>query len=84
MTTFDKYSILKIINVAVNEVRKAEAKQQDLLLGQKYVFLKNCKNLTESQLKTLNSLESMPRLNLKRVRAYHIRENFQETYKEET
>jgi transposase len=82
--TFDKYHIMKIINVAVDEVRKAEAKQQDLLRGQKYVFLKNRQNLTESQLKTLNSLESMPRLNLKTVRAYHIRENFQEIYKEET
>ncbi len=82
--TFDKYHIMKILNVAVDEVRKAEAKQQDLLRGQKYVFLKNRKNLTESQLKTLNSLEAMPRLNLKTVRAYHIRENFQEIYKEET
>ena len=26
----------------------------------------------------------MPRLNLKTMRAYHIRENFQEIYKEET
>ena len=82
--TFDKYHIMKIINAAVDEVRKAEAKQQDLLRGQKYVFLKNRKNLTESQLKTLHSLESMPRLNLKTVRAYHVRENFQEIYKEET
>lgn len=84
LITFDKYHIMKVINVAVDEVRKAEAKQQNLLRGQKYVFLKNRKNLTESQLKTLHSLESMPRLNLKAVRAYHIRENFQEIYKEET
>jgi len=84
LITFDKYHIMKVINVAVDEVRKAEAKQQDLLRGQKYVFLKNRKNLTESQLNTLHSLESMSRLNLKTVRAYHIRENFQEIYKEET
>jgi transposase len=84
LITFDKYHIMKVINAAVDEVRKAEAKQQDLLRGQKYVFLKNRKNLTEPQLKTLHSLESMPRLNLKTVRAYHVRENFQEIYKEET
>ena len=84
LITFDKYHIMKVVNVAVDKVRKAEAKQQDLLRGQKYVFLKNRQNLTESQLKTLHSLESMPRLNLKTVRAYHIRENFQEIYKEET
>jgi transposase len=82
--TFDKYHILKIINAAVDGVRKAETHKQDILRGQKYLFLKNRENLTESQLKTLQSIESIPRLNLKTMRAYHIRENFQEIYKEET
>lgn len=82
--TFDKYHVMKIINTAVDDVRKAEAQQQDLLRGQKYLFLKNRENLTESQRTTLKAIESMPRLNLKTVRAYHIRENFQEIYKEET
>jgi transposase len=81
--TFDKYPIMKIINTAVDDVRKAETKEQDLLRGQKYLFLKNRQNLTESQLTTLKTIESIPRLNLKTVRAYHIRENFQEIYKEE-
>jgi len=75
--TFDKYHIMKIIHTAVDEVRKAEGKQQDLLRGQKYIFWKNRQNLTEAQRTRLASLESMPRLNLKTVRAYHIRENFQ-------
>jgi transposase len=82
--TFDKYHIMKIINTAVDDVRKTETKEQDLLRGQKYLFLKNRQNLTESQLMTLKTIESMPRLNLKTVRAYHIRENFQEIYKEGT
>ena len=82
--TFDKCHIMKIINTAVDDVRKAETKEQDLLRGQKYLFLKNRQNLTESQLTALKTIESMPRLNLKTVRAYHIRENFQEIYKEET
>jgi transposase len=82
--TFDKYHIMKIINTAVDAVRKTEIKEQDLLRGQKYLFLKNRENLTETQIKTLNAIESMPRLNLKTVRAYHIRENFQDIYKEET
>jgi transposase len=54
------------------------------LKGQKYLFLKNRDNLTEFQLQTLQSIESIPKLNLKTMRAYHIRENFQEIYKEET
>jgi len=63
---------MKIINAAVDSVRKAEAKEQYLLRGQKYLFLKNRDNLTESQRKSLNTIESMPRINLKTVRAYHI------------
>ena len=82
--TFDKYHIMKIIGTAVDDVRKAEVKQQDLLRGQKYLFLKNRQNLTESQRVALKTIESMPRLNLKTVRAYHIRENFQEIYKEQS
>jgi transposase len=82
--TFDKYHIMKIISTAVDDVRKAEVKEQDLLRGQKCLFLKNRQSLTESQLMALKTIESMPRLNLKTVRAYHIRENFQEIYKEVT
>jgi transposase len=82
--TFDKFHIMKIINKAVDEVRKVEAKEQEVLRGQKYLFLKNRERLTESQMEALKAIESMPRLNLKTVRAYHIRENFQGIYQEET
>jgi transposase len=82
--TFDKYHIMKIISTAVDDVRKAEVKEQDLLRGQKCLFLKNRQSLTESQLMALKTIESMPRFNLKTVRAYHICENFQEIYKEVT
>lgn len=80
--TFDKYHIMKIINSAVDKVRKAEVKIQDILRGQKYIFLKNRKNLTQSQLAALKYIESMPKINLKTIRAYHIRENFQQIYEE--
>jgi transposase len=80
--TFDKFHIMKIINKAVDEVRKTETKEQDILCGQKYLFLKNRDNLTESQRDILKAMEAMPRLNLKTVKAFHIRENFQEIYKE--
>ena len=82
--TFDKYHIMKVINEAVDAVRKAETKEQNILRGQKYLFLKNRQNLTETQLKALQTIESLSKLNLKTVRAYHMRENFQEIYKEET
>jgi len=82
--TFDRYHIMKLINAAVDSVRKAETKGKRLLRGQKYLFLKNRENLTESKRNALHAIESMLRINLKIVRAYHIRENFQEIYKEET
>ena len=82
--TFDKYHIMKLINTAVDEVRKAETKEQNILRGQRYLFLKNRENLTETQLKSLQAIESMSKLNLRTVKAYHIRENFQGIYKEAT
>ena len=82
--TFDKFHIMKIINKAVDDVRKAEVGEQEILRGQKYLFLKNRERLTVGQEKALREIESMPRLNLKTMRAYHIRENFQGIYKEKT
>jgi transposase len=82
--TFDKFHIMKIINKAVDTVRKEESKTNEILRGQKYLFLKNRDNLTEAQAKSLRGIESMPRMNLKTVKAFHLRENFQEIYKEPT
>ena len=77
--TFDKFHILKVINEAVDKVRKEEATQQIELKGNRYLFLKNNKNLTKKQRVKLNEL-SISKLNLKSVRALHIRENFQDIY----
>ena len=77
--TFDKFHIIKIINKAVNEVRKLESSLNPLLKGQKYVFLKNKINLTKKQHDQLECL-SLPKLKLKSVRALLIRESFQEIY----
>jgi len=81
--TFDKFHILKIINQAVDEVRRQEVATHPILVNARYVLLKNQENLTKDQQKKLDDLE-MSKLNLKSVRALHIRENFQEIYKAET
>ncbi len=78
--TSDKFHIMKILNAAVDEVRKKEIKEQNMLRGTRYLWLKNRENLTETQKETLRTFESMPRQNLKTIRALHIRENFQESY----
>ena len=77
--TFDKFHILKIINEAVDKVRKEEVKQQHELKGNRYLFLKNNNNLTKKQKAKLEELK-ISKLNLKSIRALHIRENFQEIY----
>lgn len=81
--TFDKFHILKIINNAVNTVRKQEAASQPLLKKTKYIFLKNGDNLSAIQRKKLEDL-SLSKLNIKSVRALRIREAFQAIYNAET
>jgi transposase len=79
--TFDKFHVMKIINEAVDTVRKNEVHHNSILRKTKYLFLKNRENLASIQLNRLEALENMPKLNLKTIRALHIRENFQEIYK---
>jgi transposase len=77
--TFDKFHILKIINSEVNKVRRAEAIDNPLLKNSRYVLLKNDINLTSKQRAKKEEL-LMPKLNLKSVKAMHIRKNFQQIY----
>ncbi len=81
--TFDEFHILKIINDAVDEVRKEEAKNFGILKNTKYTFMKNNKSITKKQLRKLAEL-SISRMNLKSMQALHIRENFQEIYHAQT
>ena len=77
--TFDKFHILKIINEAVNSVRKQELKTNNLLKGTKYIWLKNPANLTVKQKEKLDSL-TMSNMSMKTMRAYNIRQSFQDIY----
>ena len=81
--TFDKFHVMKLINEAVDKVRREEAKTTPLLKGTRYIFLKNAANLTVKQQATREAL-SLSKLNLKSVRAMHIRETFQQIYVAET
>ena len=78
--TFDKFHIMKIINKAVDHVRRDEISIQPILTNARYALLKNEKNLTKNQKDKLEELK-LSKLNLKSIRALHIRENFQEIYK---
>lgn len=81
--TFDKFHILKIINEAVDSVRKEEVSSNNVLKGTKYIWLKNYNNLTQKQKEQLDEL-SMSNMNIKTMRAYNIRLSFQEIYQANT
>jgi len=77
--TFDKFHAVKIINDAVDQVRRAEQKQQGVLRGTRYIWLRNPDNLSERQRSTL---EALPTRHLKTARAYQIRLAFQDLYEQ--
>lgn len=77
--TFDKFHIIKLINTAVDEVRREEVATHPVLKRARYVVLKNNGNLTEHERAKLEEI-SLSKLNLKTVRALRIRESFQDIY----
>ena len=77
--TFDKFHILKLINEAVDKVRRAEAATNPLLKGTRFIFMKNETNLTIKQKQEKEAL-CISKQNLKSLRALNIRETFQQIY----
>ncbi len=76
--TFDKFHVIKLLNEGVDEVRRAEVKENEILKSTRYLWLKNEGNLTSKQSEQFDELSQM---NLTTVRAYHIKVNFQEFYR---
>jgi len=75
--TFDKFHAVKIVNDAVDQVRRAEQKAQSLLRGTRYIWLRNPTTLSDRQRATLDALSTR---HLKTARAYQIRPAFQDLY----
>lgn len=82
--TFDKFHVIKLLNEAVGKVRNAESKENELLKSTKGIFDRNRENMSVKQLEKLESKLELKSLRLKTVRAFHLREAFQEVYKSET
>jgi transposase len=78
--TFDKFHAVKIINDALDQVRRAERKAHAVLKGTRYIWLRNPENLSERQRATLDAL---PTRTLKTARAYQIRLAFQHLYEQD-
>jgi transposase len=70
---FDRFHIVKLLNEAMDEVRKAERQEHQALKGHKYTFLKKNKNLTEKQrIAKYELIEDYPILG----EAYRLKELF--------
>ena len=74
--TFDKFHAVKIINDAVEKVRRAEQKSQSLLRGTRYIWLRNPANCRTAT----GNARGAPTRHLKTARAYQIRLAFQDLY----
>ena len=62
--TFDKFHIMKVVNEAVDHVRRAEQKLHPELVRSRYIWLKNPRNLTKRQAAKLDTL-TLKKLSLK-------------------
>ena len=76
--TFDKFHVIKLVNEAVDEVRRGEAKNNDWIKGTRHLWLKNLTNLDEGEKRELVKLETA---NLDTMQAWQMRLNLQEIFK---
>lgn len=75
--TFDKFHVVKLLNEAMDKVRRVERIEHDALKGHKYTFLKNRQNLSGKQAASLaNMIELYPTLG----KAYRLKELFNDLW----
>ena len=80
----DRFHIMKKFNEAIDQIRRQESKilkhngQGNVLLGSRWILLKRKANLNENQ---VLRLAEILKFNLKSVRAYLMREDFQRFWK---
>ena len=72
--TFDRFHVMKLVNEALDAVRRAEAKTEPALKKSRFALLKNEANLTSQQQKKRAYISQ---LNLKTTRALRIKDAFQ-------
>jgi len=68
--TFDKFHVMKLVNEALDQVRRMEQNEQPELKKTRYLWLKNQQNLKPDQKERVLKLKDT---NLKTARAYRIK-----------
>jgi len=75
--TFDKFHIIKILNEALDEVRRKEQKNNPLLIKTRFIWLKNPRKLTKAQQEKMVTLSKE---NLRTAKVYQMKLTFQDIY----
>ena len=78
INVYDKFHVMKMINEALDKVRKREVNKNEILKNSKYLFLKNRSNLKEEQQEKLEMLINSEYLETSIVYKYKLQ--FQEIY----
>ena len=76
--TFDEFHVIQLVNKAVDEVRRQEAKSTPSLKRSRYLWLKDTQDWTPRQIAQYTDLK---RLNLKTHRAFRIKEAVREIFR---
>ena len=79
--TFDKFHLVKLINDALDEVRRTEQRAAPELKTTRHLWLRNPTTLSASQTERLAALNPS-KSHLKTARAYRIRLAFQDLYQQ--
>jgi transposase len=79
--TFDKFHLVKLINDALDEVRRSEQRTEPELKATRHLWLRNPRTLSASQAERLEALNPS-KSHLKTARAYRIRLAFQDLYQQ--
>lgn len=75
--TFDRFHVVKLLNEAMDKVRRVERIEHEALKGHKYTFLRNRQNLSDKQEKSLTEMiELYPNLG----KAYRLKVLFNDLW----
>lgn len=75
--TYDKFHVLKLMNEAVDNVRRAEQKQVPALKSTRYLWLYNPDKLNAEK---TEKLETLKKSNIKTAKAYQLKLTLQDIY----
>lgn len=74
---FDRFHVMKLVNDALDQIRRAEVKENAALKQSRYLWLKNPDNLQDAQ---KARLEELKRMNLATATAYQMKLNLQDLW----